>query len=271
MSAQHHDSIVAGASPPGTCQHPGETIVCAVGLVKNYPEVKAADGISLEIRRGEIVCVIGPNGAGKTTLLYLLGGLLYPSAGHLHIFGLHRWKDNHAIRLRSATLPASPVTGASPTPYEYLRYIAQVYGMEKVRFLEKLERLAAQMNYGPFLSWSWESLSLGLRKKAGLIGCFLPEVELRILDEPFAGGIDPLGMEVLYQWFEQSRSRGETVVFSTQVLEQAQEASDRIVLVRNGRIALQGSPSDILLGAGVDPAEPRALAKAFVKMTSDAE
>lgn len=244
------------------------SVIQAVGLVKNFPGVKAVDGLSLEVERGEVLCIIGPNGAGKTTLLYLLAGLVYPSAGHARVFGLHRWKDSYAIRLRSAVLPAVPVTGASPTPYEYLRYVAQVYAMPKARFLERLERLSREMNYTPYLKVPWAQLSLGLRKKAGLISCFLPEVELRILDEPFAGGIDPLGMEVLYRWFGESRARGETVVFSTQVLDQAQEAADRIVLVRDGRVAAQGTPEEILRQAGIDPGERRALARAFMALAS---
>lgn len=242
-------------------------VIETIGLQKNYPGVCAIDGVGLTVNRGEVVCVIGPNGSGKTTLLYLLAGLLYPSAGHVRVFGLHRWQQSYAIRQRSAVLPATPVIGASPTPYEYLRYVAQVYGLPKAEFLTKVHRLAGEMNYLPHLKRPWEQLSLGLTKKAGLIGCFLPAVELRILDEPFAGGIDPLGMEVLYRWFSSSRLGGETIIFSTQVLEQAQDVSDRILLLRDGHISVSGSPLQLLQRAGVDPAEPRALARAFIKLS----
>lgn len=248
------------------CYSAGQLVLSATELCKNYPGVKAMDGVSLELRRGEVVCLIGPNGAGKTTLLYLLAGLTYPSSGDVHVLGMHRWRDNHAIRLRSTILPATPVTGASPTPYEYLRYMAQVYGLSKDLFMLRLEELCRQMNYLPYLSWQWEALSLGLQKKAGLIGSFLPDAELRILDEPFAGGIDPMGMEVLYNWFEDSRVRGETIVFSTQVLEQAEQASDRIAVINEGRIAVEGPPEELLARAGISGSEPRALARAFVKL-----
>ena len=83
---------------------------------------------------------------------------------------------------------------------------------------------------------------------------------------PFAGGIDPMGMEVLYQWLDNSRVRGEAIIFSTQVLEQAAQASDRLAVINNGKIAIEGTPEALLQQAGISPTEPRALARAFVKL-----
>ena len=249
---------------------PGNAILIrAVGLKKNYGRTRALKGISLDVRRGEVLCVIGPDGAGKTTLLYLLGGLLFPSEGHVHVFGMHRWKQNFEIRQRSTILPTIPVFGGSPTPYEYLRFLAQIYGLPKEVFLERLRRLCEEMDYLPFLTKDWPQLSTGLQKKAGLIGCFLVNAELRILDEPFAGGIDPMAMEVLYGWIGQANARGETVVFSTQVLEQTEVAADRIALLREGCLDALAAPAEIIEKAGLSAAEPRALSKAFLKLVKD--
>lgn len=242
-------------------------VIRATGLRKKYPGVEALCGVSLDVRKGEILCVIGPNGAGKTTLLYLLGGLVLPSAGHVTVFGLHRWKESFEIRKRSAFLPVQPVWGESPTPYEFLRFLAQIYGMPKAAFLDKLRALARDMNYLPYLKKEWPKLSTGLVKKAGLIGCFLPDVPLRILDEPFAGGIDPLGMEALYGWMQAARGRGEAIVFSTHVLDQAEQVADRIALLQEGSIIALGSPPELIAKAGVVATEPRPLAKAFLELT----
>ena len=241
----------------------------AVGLQKKYPGVRALRGVSVEIRRGEIFCVIGPNGAGKTTLLYLLGGLIFPSAGHVTVFGLHRWKDNFEIRKRSAMLTTEPLYGESPTPYEYLRFLAQIYGLPKREFLDRLRRLSSEMQYTSYLNKAWPALSSGLTKKAGLVGCFLPDAALRILDEPFAGGIDPLGVEILYGWMREARDHGETVVFSTQILDQAEHVADRILLLHEGTILALGSPSKLIEKAGVAAGEERPLAKAFLALTRD--
>lgn len=244
-----------------------DVVVQAVGLKKKYGRVQALAGVSLEVRQGENLCVIGPNGAGKTTLLYLLGGMIFPSAGHVTVFGRHRWKENFEIRKHSAILTTEPLYGESPTPYEYLRFLAQIYGLPKQTFRDKVRRLVDEMQYAPHINRAWGRLSLGLAKKAGLIACFLVDVPLRILDEPFAGGIDPIGMEVLYGWMTAARERGETTVFSTQVLDQAEDVADRLVMLQEGRILAEGSPSELIAKAGVAATDERALAKAFLKLT----
>ncbi|MBM3335286.1 ABC transporter ATP-binding protein [Candidatus Sumerlaeota bacterium] len=245
-------------------------VVQAIGLQKKYPGAHALKGVSLEVRKGEVFCVIGPNAAGKTTLLYLLGGVIFPSAGHVTVFGLDRWKDNFEIRKRSAVLPAEPVFGASPCPYEYLRFLAQIYELPRDILKDKVRQLAREMNLLPHITKEWSRLSLGFRKKTGLIGCFLPDVPLRILDEPFAGGIDPLGMEVLFAWMGEAREKGETIVFSTQVLDQAEHVADRIALIHEGAIIALGSPRELIERAHVSASEPRPLAKAFMVLTKAA-
>jgi ABC-type multidrug transport system ATPase subunit len=243
----------------------GGSVLQAIDLKRSFAKVKAVDGASLDIRAGEVVCLIGPNGAGKTTLLLQLGGVLYPSSGHVKVFGLDRWRDNFEIRKRTTFLPAELIVGEAPTPYEYLRFLGQIYGLPRDLFVERVRRLSDQMQLGTYLHKAWDSLSLGLGKKTALVGCFLPDAQLRFLDEPFAGGVDPIGMEVLYDWFGQARERGETIVFSTQVLEQAESVSDRIAMLTNGHISHIGTPAALIAQAGVDPAAPRALNRAFMK------
>lgn len=244
-----------------------DVIINATGLRHKYGRSVALDSVSLDIRRGEVVCIIGANGAGKSTLLGLLGGMLFPNRGHVTVFGMDRWRDNFAIRKRSTLLFAEPVFGASPTPYEFLRFFAQIYGIPRSEFRSRLEKLADEMHMTKHLDKPWQKLSLGMMKKTGLIAAFLPDAELRIMDEPFAGGIDPLAMEMLYTWIRAARERGETIVFSTQVLEQAEGAADRILILIDGTIQIDGTPLEILTSAGVSPGEPRALSKAFLKLT----
>jgi len=129
-----------------------------------------------------------------------------------------------------------------------------------------LRGMSDEMNYTEHLNKYWHELSLGLNRKAGLIGCFLPEAKLRILDEPFAGGIDPLGMERLNSWMTDARDRGETIIFSTQVLDQAEDAADRIALMKEGQIHSMGSPGDLIEQAGIASNEPRTLSKAFLRL-----
>lgn len=259
------------SSNPGGAQPSHDGVIEAVGLRKRFGFTKAVHGVNLHVSRGEAVCIIGPNGAGKTTLLLLLGGVILPSFGGVKVFGLDRWKDNFEIRKRSTFLTAEPIFGASPTPYEFLRYYAQIYGLPKAIFLERFKRLADEMDMLPHIKKPWPKLSLGMKKKTGLIAAFLPDAELRILDEPFAGGIDPMAMERLYQWMELAKQRGEAIVFSTQVLEQAENAADRLVLLEKGTITAVGTPAELITAASIDSNDARPLYRAFLALTAKEE
>lgn len=248
-----------------------EKVIEAVGLSKKFGLTKAVQNVSLDVVRSERLCVIGPNGAGKTTLLLLLGGVLLPSSGTVTVFGMDRWRQNFEIRTRSTFLTAEPIFGASRTPYEFLRFYAEIYGVPKTVFRERFRQLIDEMNMTGHIEKPWHKLSLGMQKKTGLIAAFLPDASLRILDEPFAGGIDPIAMERLYQWVDDAQRRGETTIFSTQVLEQAQNGADRIVLLEDGAISVVGTPKELMASAGIDSGEMRPLYRAFLTLTAKEE
>lgn len=239
----------------------------SVSLTKEFKWVAAVKDVSFTLQSGEVLCVIGANGAGKTTLLYLLGGILLPSEGRLTVLGMDRWRDNFALRRRSTFVPAQPVFGASPTPFEYLRFVAQIYQLPENQFHARMEPMVEQFDFREQLHKEWKHLSLGHTKKAALMAGFLPDANLRIFDEPFAGGIDPVGMEALYRWIGERRSAGETIVFSTQVLEQAEINADKILVLESGRVVKFGTPEELLEAAGVQLDTPRALVKAYMHLT----
>jgi ABC-2 type transport system ATP-binding protein len=252
--------------PAKETEAPQKPVVEIVALSKRYGRTQALHNVTMDVGEGEALCVIGPNGAGKTSFLFLLGGILFPSSGHVHVFGMHRWKENFQIRRRSITQPTEPIFGESPTPYEYFRFVAQIYNMPREDFVRKLKQLCVDMDFTDHVTKGWARMSTGLRKKAALIAAFLPEVDLRILDEPFAGGIDPIAVEVLYQWIFEARDRGETIVFSSQVLEHAANVGSRVLFLREGRVEHLGTILSLIESAGVDPHSPRALAEAFQRL-----
>lgn len=241
-------------------------MLVAVGLTKMLGGRAAVEAVHLSLRAGEIVCVAGPNGAGKTTLLSLLSGASYPSSGHLTVFGMHRWKRNFQIRRRSTFVPSETAYGACPTPLELFRLVARVHGLSRESFRTRLERLAARMSMTEAMKKTWDRLSWGMRRKAGLIAGFLPDAELRILDEPFGGGIDSLAAEALGEWMREARGRGEAFVFSTPEPDRAEGIADRLVVLDDGREVAEGPPDAVIRGAGIDPSEPEALARAFRKL-----
>lgn len=244
-----------------------DVILEARGISRTFWRTKALLPMDLTVKSGEVLAVTGLNGAGKTTLLTMMAGALFPTTGDIHVFGLHRWRENYAIRCRSFFLPVTFPLGGMATPYEYLRFIAQVYGLTKVTFHARLEELCLQFDYLGQLGRPWKKLSLGQIRKAGLIAAFLPDVELRILDEPFAWGIDPAGMEVLYRWVADASVRqNSATVFSTQVLDQAETAAHRVLLLDRGQLSFCDKPDALLAKAGISPDEPRAFTRAFMKL-----
>lgn len=241
-------------------------ILEAVDLRKWYGATKAVDGVTLRAKAGEIVAVIGANGAGKSTLLYLLGGLVLPGSGRVRVLGEDRWRANFAIRKRCSFLSAEPDFGDCPTPWDYLQYVGAAYGFTPHQLAQRVEPLADQMSMLPHFGRPIAELSLGMRKKVGLIAAFTPESEIYFLDEPFAGGIDPLAMEVLRTWIARAGRAGATVLFSTQVLDQTDELASRLMVLLDGQLRYDDSPAALIRRAGIDPAENRAIHKAFATL-----
>lgn len=241
-------------------------ILQATALRKSFAGTDAIDGVSVTLRAGEIVALLGANGAGKSTLLYLLAGMLMPNRGLIHVFGFDRWRFNFPIRRRTSYLAAEPWFGACPTPWDYLQFVAAAYELTRGQLAERGDRLAAQMNMLSHLTKPFDQLSLGMRKKTGLIAAFLPENDLYLLDEPLAGGIDPIAMEVLRGWIAEASQRGAGVMFSTQVLDQTEELAHRLMVLIGGRVQHDDTPEALIRRAGIDPSENRALHKAFGKL-----
>lgn len=226
---------------------------------------RALRDVSFEIPPGEILCVIGPNGAGKTTLLNLLAGCLFKTRNRITIAGLDRWKNNYEVRRLSTYVPMGQYVPLGPTPLDHMTNMARLYEMPEADFARRCAALVDDMNYHKLLHKYWGQLSLGQYHKALLIGGFLPPARLRILDEPIASGIDPLGMEILGVWMKECRAAGESIVFSTQVLDRAHLLADRLLILHNGSIGFLGTPAQFIEENGLDADDDYALNRAFAQ------
>src|SRR5690606_31722835 len=112
----------------------------------------------------------------------------------------------------------------------------------------------------------FNALSLGMIKKAFLMAAFLPDVKIRILDEPFSGGIDPLAIEMLMAWLVQSRNAGECLMFSSQMVEHAERIADKVMIVCEGRMLFFGTKEELISRAGIAPNADRAFAQAYITL-----
>lgn len=209
-------------------------------IVQHYGVRPVLTGINLRIAKGQLVSLLGPNGMGKTTLLGVMAGVLSPQKGQVTINGLARRSSEEnelAIRRQTAYLPDHPWLPQNRTGREFLIAIGQLYQVEPERLIDHVERLLRLFDLHDQGDWPIRSFSNGQQKKIALSAALVTEVPLMLLDEPFAGGLDPSGIMALKQvLLRLVRDRGTTVVISAPVPELVEELADRIAIIHRGQI-----------------------------------
>ncbi|NVM36406.1 MAG: ABC transporter ATP-binding protein [Candidatus Lokiarchaeota archaeon] len=210
-------------------------IIIVNGLKKFFGEVKAVNGISFSVQQGEVFGLLGPNGAGKTTTIKLLLGLLEPNEGEMSVFGMNPERDEVEIKRRIGYVSEEPLIFKSLTPKDLFNFIASIRRLdeEKTTALAKeyLESLDAEEYYDQLIA----TLSHGNKQKLQIIAAILHEPDLLILDEPIAG-LDAKSVRVVKSILELHTQRGGSVLFSTHIMEIAQDLCDRIGIINKGKM-----------------------------------
>jgi ABC-2 type transport system ATP-binding protein len=223
-------------------------IIIVKSLKKFFGEVKAVNGISFEVHQGEVFGLLGPNGAGKTTTIKLLLGLLEPNEGEMSVFGLNPERNEVAIKRRIGYVSEEPLIFKSLTPKDLFNFVASIRGLDanKTTNLAKeyLESLEAIEYYDQLIA----TLSHGNKQKLQIIAAILHEPDLLILDEPIAG-LDAKSVRVVKSILELHTQRGGTVLFSTHIMEIAQELCDRIGIINKGMMVGIGTIEELRLKA----------------------
>lgn len=205
-------------------------IVETHSLSKRYGRLAALDDCSLGVERGEILGLLGPNGAGKTTLLRLLLGYLKPTAGRASVDGLDCYRQSVAVHRVLSYLPGDARLFRHLDGRATLEFFAELRPPASVaRSLALAERLELD------LSRRVGQMSTGMRQKLALVVALAPQTPLLVLDEPTAN-LDPTVRGEVVQLIRESRAEGRTVIFSSHVLSEVEEACDRVVVLRAGRL-----------------------------------
>jgi ABC-2 type transport system ATP-binding protein len=228
-------SVRAGAAPAI------DTAVVAVeGLRKHYGAVKAVDGVSFEVRRGEIFGLLGPNGAGKTTTIEILEGLLRPDEGSVRVLGIDvrhdpgRLKERIGVQLQAAALyPDLKVT-------ELVDLFASFYVRRR-----PTRDLVSELGLDERSSALTRELSGGQRQRLSIALALVNDPELIFLDEPTTG-LDPQGRRALWDHIERMRGEGRTVLLTTHYMEEAEQLCDRVAIMDHGQILELGSVPDLI-------------------------
>ena len=209
-------------------------------LNKSYVDKKAVDDLSLHIRPGEIYGFIGHNGAGKTTTIKACCGLLRFDSGEVHIAG-HSVKDEPlACKRLTAYLPDNPDLYEFLSGIKYLNFIADIFQLSIAKREERITALSAEFSLTDDLAQPISAYSHGMKQKLAVIAALMHEPRLLVMDEPFTG-LDPKASFILKQKMRTLCDAGGAVFFSTHVLDVAEKLCDKVAIIKDGRLVVEGT------------------------------
>jgi ABC-2 type transport system ATP-binding protein len=210
-------------------------------VAKRFGDVVAVDSVSLEVPRGAIYGFIGPNGAGKTTTIRMIMSILYPDSGTITVLDS---RNPEAVKDRLGYLPEEKGLYKKMRTAELLAYFGRLKGMRTGEATARARRLLDAFGLGDWADRKSETLSKGMGQKVQILATLIHDPELVILDEPFSG-LDPVNVDLVRNVILDVRRQGRTVIFSTHVMEQAEQLCDFIFLIHRGRKVLDGTLRDV--------------------------
>ncbi len=239
------------------------------GLRRVYGDFVAVDEISLAVEAGELFGFLGPNGAGKTTTIKMLTGLLQPTSGERFIDGSSMNAEPLAARAKLGYVPDNPFLYEKLTGREFLHFMADLYGVSRAGRQEKVENLLRLFELQQKGDMILQGYSRGMRQKVALAGALIHDPKALFLDEPTVG-LDPKGARIMQQILRELCRRGTAVFITTHQMSVAERLCSRIAIVNRGRIAVEGTPSELLqqMHAGEQQTD---LEELFLRLTSDPE
>ncbi len=235
-----------------------------IHLVKRFGDVVAVNDLSLTVNRGEFFVVLGPNAAGKTTTIKILAGLLKPTSGVARVAGFDVQAQPLEVKRRMAYVPDFPFLYDKLTPWEFFRFIGQLFRMDMDRIQTTGRELIERFNLGEFSNKTIEGLSHGTRQRVAIASALLHDPEVFVIDEPMVG-LDPQHARVVKDVLKERSVRGMTVFLSTHQLSVADELADRVGIIHQGKVIAVGTAAELRQQSGVEVA----LEKAFLALTAE--
>ncbi len=206
------------------------------GVLKSYHSVRALDRVSLHIDPGQIVSLLGPNGAGKTTLIRCLAGIASPDKGVVYFDDEPFDRERMEMRRRIHLLPDFPFLFWEHSVLRNISIILRLFDADKDGVEETVTKLLGEFDMLPLALRPVNSLSRGQAYKTAMVAMLAVDPELWLLDEPFASGMDPNGIDAFKRHARTAAARGRTILYSTQLLDVAERFSDRVCVIHKGEV-----------------------------------
>jgi len=213
-------------------------------LVKNYGDVKAVNGLSLDIRKGELFGFLGPNGAGKTTTISMLCGLLAPSAGSAQIAGYDIRKDL-SVKEQIGVCPQEAAVYKFLTGKENIELFGNLHGMDKQVLKERTANLLDQADFTEAAKRKAKGYSGGMMRQLNLLMALISDPEIVFLDEPTVG-MDARARRKTWEYIAALKEQKKTVILTTHYIEEAQALSDRVGIIDYGELIALGTPEELM-------------------------
>lgn len=212
-------------------------------LTKQFGAVTAIDGLTLSVERGEIFGIVGPDGSGKSTLMRLLTGIMDPTSGDAWVNGHHVATHSEAVKADIGYMSQRFGLYEDLTVMENIRFYADIYGVSRREWRDRIERLLAFSDLTPFKKRMAGNLSGGMKQKLGLVCALIHTPKILFLDEP-TNGVDPLSRREFWRILEQLLQQNVTIFVSTAYLDEA-ERCHRIGLLHHGQLLGMGTPHEV--------------------------
>lgn len=239
-------------------------------LTKRYGEKAAVEEISFTVQPGEIFGFLGPNGAGKTTTIKMLVGLLQPTTGTVRVGGFNVGQQPLQAKAICGYVPDEPNLYPKLSGRELLRFVGDLYGLDRVRVERRTEELLRLFELAGVGDDPIDSYSHGMQQKTALAAALLHDPRVLVLDEPTVG-LDPKSARLIKDILHQLAGRGAAVFLSTHILEIAERMCDRIGIINRGRLIAVGTMGE-LRALGHRPGEAGvSLEDIFLELTGGAE
>jgi ABC-2 type transport system ATP-binding protein len=209
-------------------------------LKKYYGDIKAVDGISLTVNKGEVFGLLGPNGAGKTTTIEIMEGLRERDGGDVKVLGFDPWKNGYELHKKIGVIPQEFTFIEKTTPREAILYYADLFNV-KVDSNQILKDVLLEESANVY----FDNLSGGQKRKTGMALSLVNSPELLFLDEPTTG-LDPNARRAIWDVIRGLKAKGKTIILTTHYLDEAQQLSDRVAIMDHGRIVAVGTSEEII-------------------------
>jgi ABC-2 type transport system ATP-binding protein len=230
-------------------QSDGDVIVSVRGLTKVFkdfwgrPKARAVDNVDFDVRRGEVFGLLGPNGSGKSTTVKLMLGLLYPTKGHIEVFG---HSPRHvATKSRIGYLPEESYLYRYLNSRETLDFFGNLFHLDKAERENRAEQLLEMVGLSQTRTRAVGEFSKGMQRRIGLAQALINDPDLVILDEP-TSGLDPIGCREVKDLIVALARRGKTVILSSHLLADVEDVCDRVVIYYGGKVQAAGTLRELL-------------------------